>query len=186
MASSSPLLTNFKMSTRKLDLEDKSMGTLVRRCRNSTQTPLLPRSLAQNGQASLEMLLALLILLPLLFGGIELTRGVGIRHALDSGVGVAARALSLDPTQWDWARQVIQDSVEDNVLGGGSASQASVKVFNESGTEISSSGLAALDFGDSFRLESSVSYTPWLPLIEGGGNEIVIRVSHWGIVERYP
>ena len=54
----------------------------------------------QKAQASIELLLILLILVPLLLGGIELARGVGIRQALDSGTGVATRALSLDPGQW--------------------------------------------------------------------------------------
>ena len=132
------------------------------------------------------MLLALLILVPLLFGGIELARGVGIRHSLDSGVGVAARAISLDPSQWNWAVQVIEDSVTNNVLGGGSATTPSVQVFNDAGTALTSGQLAALGFGETFRLQAQTTYTPWLPLITGGGQEIPITVSHWGIVERYP
>ena len=146
----------------------------------------IPRTHAQRGQAALEMLLVLLILVPLLFGGIELARGVGIRHSLDSGVGVAARAISLDPSQWNWAVQVIEDSVTNNVLGGGSATTPSVQVFNDAGTALTSGQLAALGFGETFRLQAETTYTPWLPLITGGGQEITIRVSHWGIVEKYP
>ena len=136
------------------------------------------------GQAALEFLLVLLILVPLLFGGIELARGVGIRHALDSGVGVAARALSLDPTQWSWAVSTIQQAVSNNPLGGGAVSAATVKVYNAGGIAIGSSGLAALPFGAAFRLEASCTYTPEIILV--GGQMVSIRVSHWGIVERFP
>ena len=146
----------------------------------------IPSPRAQHGQAALEMLLVLLILVPLLFGGIELARGVGIRHSLDSGVGVAARAISLDPSQWNWAVQVIEDSVTNNVLGGGTATTPTVRVFNDAGTELTSGQLAALSFGETFRLQADTTYTPWLPLVTGGGQAITIRVSHWGIVEQYP
>ena len=147
---------------------------------------VLPCTPSQKGQAALEMLLTLLILVPLLFGGIELARGVGIRHSLDSGVGVASRALSLDPAQWSWATQVIEDSVSDNVLGGGTASTPTVRAFNGAGTQLNSGQLAALGFGETFRLQAETTYTPWLPLITDGGQEITIRISHWGIVEKYP
>ena len=138
----------------------------------------------RRGQASVELLLVLLILVPLLFGGIELARGVGIRSSLDSGVGVATRALSLDPEQWAWSTSVINQAVNDNILGGGSVSAVSVRVYNASGNQISSTALAALPFGVSFRLEASCTYTPDIPLV--GGQTVTIRVSHWGIVERYP
>ena len=142
------------------------------------------RSAREKGQASLELILVLMILVPLLFGGIELVRGVGIRHALDSGVGVATRALSLDPSQWSWATSVISQAVSGNPLGGGSVSAVTVKVYNAGGSEISSSALAALPFGSAFRLEASGTYTPEITLV--GGQTITIRVAHWGIVEKYP
>ena len=138
----------------------------------------------QRGQAALEFLLILFILVPLLFGGIELARGIGIRHALDSGVGVAARALSLDPSQWSWATSVINQAVADNPLGGGAVNAVTVKAFNAGGSRIYASGLAALPFGAAFRVEASCTYTPEIPLV--GGTAVTIRVSHWGIIERYP
>ena len=138
----------------------------------------------QKGQASIEMLLVLLILVPLLLGGIELARGVSIRHSLDSGTAVAIRALSLDPSQWAWSTSVINQAVTGNILGGGSVSAVTMRIYNAGGTQISASDLAALTFGASFRLEASCTYTPWLPLV--GGQAVTIRVSYWGIVERYP
>ncbi len=139
---------------------------------------------SERGQAVLEFLLVLMILVPLLFGGIELARGVGIRHALDSGGGVAVRALSLDPTQWSWANSVINQAVSGNPLGGGSVSAVTVVVYNAGGAQITSATLASLPFGAAFRLEAVVTYTPVIPLV--GGQTVTIRVSHWGIVERYP
>ena len=142
------------------------------------------RSAREKGQASLELILVLMILVPLLFGGIELVRGVGIRHALDSGVGVATRALSLDPSQWSWATSVINQAVTGNLLGGGSVSTPVVTVYNAGGSAISAGALASLPFGAAFRLEAVVTYTPEITLV--GGQTITIRVAHWGIVEKYP
>jgi len=142
------------------------------------------RSAREKGQASLELILVLMILVPLLFGGIELVRGVGIRHALDSGVGVATRALSLDPSQWSWATSVINQAVTGNLLGGGSVSTPVVTVYNAGGSAISAGALASLPFGAAFQLEAVVTYTPEITLV--GGQTITIRVSHWGIIERYP
>ena len=142
------------------------------------------RSAREKGQASLELILVLMILVPLLFGGIELARGVGIRHALDSGVGVATRALSLDPSQWSWATSVINQAVTGNLLGGGSVSTPVVTVYNAGGSAISAGALASLPFGAAFRLEAVVTYTPEITLV--GGTAVTIRVSHWSILERYP
>ena len=138
----------------------------------------------QKGQASVELLLVLLILVPLLLGGIELARGVGIRSSLDSGTAIAVRALSLDPSQWSWSTSVISQAVSSNILGGGSVSAVSVNVYNAGGSLITSGALANLPFGSSFRLVASCTYTPKIALI--GGSTVTIRVSHWGIVERYP
>ena len=137
----------------------------------------------QRGQASVELVLVLLILVPLLLGGIELARGVGIRHSLDSGVSVATRAVSLDPAQWVWSTSAINQAVQNNILGGGSVGAVSVRVYSISGSQINPNALATLPFGTAFRLEASCTYTPEIALI--GGQTVTIRVSHWGIVERY-
>ncbi|MGB8211995.1 MAG: TadE/TadG family type IV pilus assembly protein [Anaerolineales bacterium] len=138
----------------------------------------------QRGQASIELLLILLILVPLLFGGIELARGVGIRQSLDSGTAAATRALSIDPVQWDWATGVIDQAMTNNVLGGGSVSAVTVNAYDSSGAQLTSGQLATLPFGSPFLVEAECNYTPWLPLV--GGSTVTIRVSHWGIVESYP
>lgn len=142
------------------------------------------RRKTESGQASLEILLSLLILVPLFFGAVELARGVGIWLSLNSDVAVAARALALDPTQWDWSVQIIQDGLQNNVLGGGAVDTPTVQVFNSAGSELTSSQLASLGFGEPFRLQASTTFRPLIPLV--GGQNVVIRVSHWDIVERYP
>ena len=94
------------------------------------------------------------------------------------------RALSLDPSQWSWSTSVISQAVSSNILGGGSVSAVSVNVYNAGGSLITSGALANLPFGSSFRPVASCTYTPKIALI--GGQTVTIRVSHWGIVERYP
>ena len=68
------------------------------------------------GQATLEMLLVLIVLVPLFFGGIELARAVSIRHSLDSGVFVATRAISLNPTDTAYAQTLVQDALTNNIF----------------------------------------------------------------------
>ena len=150
--------------------------------RLAESTPKEPQ--LERGQSVLELLLVLLILVPLLFGGIELSRGVDIRQSLESGTFIAARGLSLEPENWGWAMSTIQSSLNTNVLGGGSVSAPTVKIYNDNGTEITPAALNALAFGSPFRLQSTVTYTPDIPIV--GGIPITIRVSHRSLVERYP
>ena len=138
----------------------------------------------QLGQGTLEFMLVLLVLIPLLLGGIELARGVSLRHSLASGVHIATRTLSLDPDEWPWAYAIITQSVTDNVLGGGSASPPAINIYNDGGGQITPAALSGLPFGTPFRLEAEVTYTPDIPLV--GGSGVTIRTSHWGIMERYP
>ena len=140
----------------------------------------------ESGQGTLEFLLVLIVLIMLFFGSVELARGVAIYSALNSSVGVATRSISLDPSQWSWATQVVDESIENNIMGQGSASDPTLTAYDSAGTSLTGTQLGALGFGDTFRLEGVVTYTPWLPMITGNGQEIAIRVSHWGIVERYP
>lgn len=136
----------------------------------------------QEGQASVEALLVLMILGLVIFGGIELSRGVAIRQALDSGVGAAARAFSLDPSQWSFATSVVQQSVDQNILGGGPT--VSIQIYDAANTPRSSAWLSGSPFGTAFILEASAPFRADIPFLPG--STITIRVRHWGIVERYP
>ena len=136
----------------------------------------------QKGQASIEALLMLMLLSLLILGGIELSRGVAIRQALDSGTGAAVRALSLDPTQWSFASGVVQQEVYQNVMGAGPA--ITVQVYDSANTLRSSAWLSGSPFGTSFILEASAPFQADIPFLPD--NALTIRVRHWGIEERYP
>jgi hypothetical protein len=134
------------------------------------------------GQASVEALLVLMLLGLLIFGGIELSRGVAVRQALDSGCGAAVRALSLDPGQWSFSTNLVTQSVQQNVMGGGPV--ASLKVYDSGNTLRSSAWLSGSPFGTTFILEASAPFQTNIPFL--ADQAITIRVRHYGIVERYP
>lgn len=133
-------------------------------------------------QASVEALLVLMLLALLVFGGVELSRGVAIRQALDSGCGAAVRALSLDPGQWSFAGNLVEQSVQQNVMGAGPA--VSVQVYDSANTPRSSAWLSGSPFGTVFILEASAPFQTDIPFLLDSA--VTIRVRHWGIVERYP
>jgi Flp pilus assembly protein TadG len=141
----------------------------------------LPLARMRRGQASLEILLVLFILIPLVFGGIELSRAVSVRAALDSGVGVAARALSLDNSsgQWIWAAVMVDTTVQQNVFG-----STGVEVVNVYATTITGStpiDITNLGFSDPFCIVGETHFTPDIPFLTN--QRILIRVRHCGIIE---
>ena len=145
-------------------------------------TPRLGLSEDTRGQAAVEALLVLIILVLVIFGGIEVSRGVAVRQALDSGAGAAVRALALDPSQWTFAGTIVQQGVNQNVLG--IKPTTTLKVYDASGTLRSSAWLSGSPFGTSFVLEASAPYQADIPFL--AEPLVTIRVRHWGIVERYP
>ena len=134
------------------------------------------------GQAAVEALLVLMVLALVIFGGIELSRGVAIRQALDSSAGAAVRALSLDPTQWSYAKNLIQEGTNQNVMG--TVEATTIQVFDAAGTPRSSAWLSGSPFGTTFILEASAPFQADIPFLSEP--IMTIRVQHWGIVERYP
>ena len=136
----------------------------------------------QKGQAAVESLLILMILALVIFGGIELNRGVAIRQALDSSAGAAVRALSLDPSQWGFAANLIQTGTNKNIMGANVTT--SIQVYDASGILRSSAWLSGSPFGTTFILESSAPFQADIPFLSS--NILTIKVQHWGIVERYP
>ena len=134
------------------------------------------------GQVAVEALLVVIIFGLLIFGGIELSRGVAIRQALDSGTGAATRALSLDPTQWGFSTNLVQQSVNQNVMG--TQAPVTMYVYDSSNTLRSSAWLSGSPFGTSFVIEATVPFQADIPFLPDSA--VTIRVRHWGIVERYP
>lgn len=131
---------------------------------------------SERGQATLEMLLVLMVLVPLFFGAIELVRAISLRHSLDAGAFLAARAVSLNPDDLTYPQTVVTNTVNQNVFGGGAISD-----FNP-GTISWDVCPAGRVLGCRFSYTSSLKYTPWLPLI--GGQQITITIRHHGIVEK--
>jgi len=136
----------------------------------------------QAGQAAVEALLVVILFGLLIFGGIELSRGVAIRQALDSGTGAATRALSLDPAQWGFATNLVQQSVDQNVMG--TQPPVSLQVYDSSNTPRSSAWLSGSPFGTSFVIQAAAPFQADIPFLPDSA--ITIQVRHWGIVERYP
>ncbi len=145
-------------------------------------TPKLGLKSDSKGQAAVEALLVLMVLALVIFGGIELSRGVAIRQALDSSAGAAVRALSLDPSQWSYAKNLIQEGTNQNVMGTDEAT--TIQVFDAAGTLRSSAWLSGSPFGTTFILEASAPFQADIPFLSEP--LMTIRVQHWGIVERYP
>jgi hypothetical protein len=140
-----------------------------------------PKRFAQ-GQASVEVLLVIMLLVTVTFGGIELSRGISVRQALDSSAAAATRALSLDPTQWSFAGSLVQQAVDQNVMGAGPGS--SLQLYDAAGNARSSAWLAGSPFGTAFILEASAPFQADIPFLTT--SSLSIQVRHWGIVERYP
>ena len=145
-------------------------------------TPKLGLKSDSKGQAAVEALLVLMVLALVIFGGIELSRGVAMRQALDSSAGAAVRALSLDPTQWSYAKNLIQEGTNQNVIG--TVEATTIQVFDAAGTPRSSAWLSGSPFGTTFILEASAPFQADIPFLSEP--IMTIRVQHWGIVERYP
>jgi hypothetical protein len=139
------------------------------------------RNRFQRGQATLEILIVLLILIPLIFGGIELSRGVAIRSALDSGVGIAARTLSIDPSQWGWSANLVATTVTNNILGCTAPCTVHLEAYTPDGTLINE-GINSLSYGSPFYLVGWVVFSPEIPLLNPG--PITIKVQHFGVIER--
>jgi hypothetical protein len=138
----------------------------------------------QPGQASLEVLIVLIILIPLIFGAIELSRGVAVKSSLDSGVGLAVRALSVDPGNWGWSSTLVSKTVAQNVFGSAGLTDFTFRAYDSADNPLSSVQFAALTYGAGFYIEASVRYTPQIPLISLTPSFITIRARHYGIIER--
>lgn len=146
------------------------------------KSPLKLAHKSERGQAAAEFLVVFLVLVMVTFGGIELARGVSVRSALDSGASAATRALSLNPSDWTFASMVVQDSVNQNMMGG--TALVSLQVYDSGGSMQSAGWLSGQPFGTGFVLQATVPLTLDIPLLNVA--PITISVRHWGVVERYP
>ena len=138
----------------------------------------------ERGNAIVEMVLVLPILVMLLFGGFELSRGIAAHHALDTGVSTAARGLSIDPAQYDWAENAIRNSVGGNVLCAGLGSSVTVRVYDRYGATLAPDQLDTLGFGAPFWIEATLPFSAAVPFVSLPGR--TIAVVHTEVIERWP
>jgi len=152
--------------------------------------PINFRNHFQRGQATLEILIVLLILIPLIFGGIELSRGVAVRAALDSGVGIMVQAISIDPSpsQWSWAATVVQQTVDQNVFGSAGLDPfVNLEAYDSSGSLITDplNTMQTLPYGAGFCLVGWENYAPMIPLVTLPlPGHLRIQVRHCGVIQK--
>ena len=116
----------------------------------------------EKGQAAVETLLVLMLFVLVIFAGIELSRGIAIRHALDSSTSAASRALSLEPSNWQVADTLVQEGLQRNVMG--FSDSATLTIYDASGTQRSSAWLSGSPFGTSFLWKPAHPFKPTYPL----------------------
>jgi len=139
----------------------------------------------ERGQGTVEILLVLLVLLPILFGAFSLAQGIILKHNLDVSVEKAARVLSVNPSDYAYAESLIRSEVDGGLLGGGYGQRVVVRLYDAvTRAEISPADLAGAGFGYRFVVQAE---TPWradIPFLSSGPQ--TISVLHFGMVERFP
>jgi hypothetical protein len=134
------------------------------------------------GQATIEMLVVLLMLVPLIFGAFELARGVAIHSALDSGTNIAVRALSLDPTQLIFAHDAVDNAVSTNIMGDSGVGTPTITPVSPSNPNGPAIALSNVHFGEAFCIRSRVDFTPSIPFL--APQTIPMQVVHCAVMER--
>ena len=133
------------------------------------------------GQASLEMLLVLLVLGALVFGVIFLGQVVSWKLALEAGTSDAARLMSLNPNL-SQARQVIYQSMRGAIGAQGlNLWDVQVKLYDETGTQRWAGWLRNAPLGTRFSLEASVPFQATIPFY--GQVQMTIRSQAWDVRE---
>jgi Flp pilus assembly protein TadG len=126
---------------------------------------------ADRGSASVEMVFFLLIFVVAFFGAIEMAREVSVKHALDVGTYRAARYLSIVPNDQATARNMIQNELNANVLGG-------------AGSVVMIVNMPSQTFQTVFSVTAQVAYQPVIPLMVFAPK--TLQVIHSQSIEAYP
>ena len=135
---------------------------------------------AEQGQAGIEMLFVILVLVPLVLGGLSLAQGYSARHALANGTAVAARQIALDPDSWALALSSVQTSVDSSLLGGTGGS-VTCNVRDAWGGAVDPTTLA---FGAGFSVTCSVPFEADIPFTTTAPR--TLQAVHHEVMERYP
>lgn len=126
---------------------------------------------SDSGTVSVEMVFFLLIFVVAFFGAIEVAREVSVKHALDVGTYRAARYLSIVPNDQLAARNMIQNELNSNVLGG-------------AGSVVMTVDMPSQSFQTVFSVTANVPYQPVIPLMIFAPK--TLRVIHSQSIEAYP
>ncbi len=141
----------------------------------------------ERGQATVEMLLVVLLLTLLSLGALEIARGYSVKQAMDVGVAKAARGLSIDSSQWDWADNTIRNEVSGNVLGGGYGASLIVEIHDRRGNVVTPAQLddpAVMPYGSVFWIRAYVPFLARAPFLSLATRRI--EVWHSGVIQRWP
>ncbi len=126
---------------------------------------------SSRGAVSIEMLFFVLIFAVAFFGAVEMAREISVKHALDVGTYRATRYLSIVPFDQTTAIQMIQDELDDNVLGGAGSVQVTVDMPGQW-------------FQAIFSVTAQVNYQPVVPLMVFAPK--TLSVTHTQSIEAYP
>ncbi len=141
----------------------------------------------ERGQATVEMLLVVLILTLISLSTFEIARGYAIKQSMDVGVAKAVRGLSVDSSQWAWADSTIRNEVSGNVLGGGYGASLSLEIRDRWGNAITPAQLndpATMPYGSVFWIRASVPYLPHARFLNLASRQI--EIWHSGVIQRWP
>ncbi len=141
----------------------------------------------ERGQATVEMLLVVLILTLVSLGAMEIARGYAVKQAMDVGVAKAVRGLSIDPSQWAWADNTVRNEVGGNVLGGGYGASLTLEIRDRWGNAITPDQLndpARMPYGSVFWIRASVPFLARAPFLNLTTRQI--EIWHSGVIQRWP
>jgi len=141
----------------------------------------------ERGQATVEMLLVVLLLTLTSLGALEIARGYAVKQSMDVGVAKAVRGLSIDSSQWAWADNTIRNEVSGNVLGGGYGASLAIEIRDRWGTAITPDQLndpAMMPYGSVFWIRAYVPFLARAPFLNLTTRQI--EVWHSGVIQRWP
>ncbi len=133
----------------------------------------------EHGQASVELLLILGIMLVLLFALLSLGQGYAGKHALAQGTAVAARQIALTPDAWGTALAGVQDAVDHALLGG--LGSVTCTVQDTAGALVDPT---LLPFGTPFIVTCTVPFQPDIPFQANALR--TLTAQYYEVMERYP
>ena len=139
----------------------------------------------ERGQATVEMVVVLMLLILLVFGAFEFAQGMMLKHALDVGTEKAARLLAINPGDYATAEDTVCGEVDAIALGAGYGAQTTVRLYDaDTWSQIAPADLAAAPFGYRFLVGAELTWQPRVPFMTL--SDTFIAAAHHGVVDRIP